>query len=130
MPALANHKHELFAQALAKGDNATNAYKNAGYTAKGNAAESAASRLLSDVKVQARVTELQERAAIKAEKTAADIVAMLEEDRTLARSEKQPSAAVSAALGMAKVLGLITDKVRHEGSVNWVQTLAERRARA
>jgi phage terminase small subunit len=130
VPALANHKHELFAQALAKGDNATNAYKNAGYTAKGNAAESAASRLLSDVKVQARVTELQERAAIKAGKTAADIVAMLEEDRTLARSEKQPSAAVSAALGMAKVLGLITDKVKHEGSVNWVQTLAERRARA
>jgi hypothetical protein len=115
MPALANHKHELFAQALAKGENATNAYKGAGYTALGNSAEAAASRLLSDVKVQTRVSELQARAAIKVEKTVADLVLMLEEDRVLARSEGQPSAAVSAVMGMGKLLGHLKDKVEHSG---------------
>jgi hypothetical protein len=117
MAALSNHKHELFAQALAKGENATNAYKGAGYTALGNSAEAAASRLLSDVKVQARVAELQERAAVKVEKTVADLVVMLEEDRTLARAEKQSSAAVAAVMGMGKLLGHLKDKVEHSGSI-------------
>lgn len=110
MAALSNPKHERFAQLLAKGENATNSYKQAGYTAQGNSAEAAASRLLSDVRVQARIAELQERAAIKAEMTALDIVRMLEEDRALARQEKQTSAAVSAAMGIAKILGLVIDR--------------------
>jgi hypothetical protein len=110
MAALSNPKHERFAQALAKGENATAAYKSAGYSAKGNSAEAAASRLLSDVKVQSRVAELQERAAIKVELGIADIVQMLQEDRLLARELESPSAAVSASMGIAKVLGLIIDK--------------------
>jgi phage terminase small subunit len=40
--------------------NATAAYKRAGYVAKGNAAEAAASRLLSNVKVQAYLAERQQ----------------------------------------------------------------------
>lgn len=63
MPALSNSQHELFAQAVVKGSNATEAYKSAGYKATGNAAEAAASRLLRDVKVQARIAELQSRIA-------------------------------------------------------------------
>lgn len=125
MPTLSNHKHELFAQALAKGETADAAYVSAGYKRNdGNAV-----RLKGNERIAARVLELQERAAIKVEKTAADIVAMLEEDRALARNVEQPGAAVSASMGIAKLLGLITDKVKHEGSVNWVQTIAERRAR-
>lgn len=125
MPTLSNHKHELFAQALAKGETADAAYVSAGYKRNdGNAV-----RLKGNERIAARVLELQERAAIKVEKTAADIVAMLEEDRELARNVEQPGAAVSASMGIAKLLGLITDKVKHEGSVNWVQTIAERRAR-
>lgn len=110
MASLENRKHELFAQAIAKGESATVAYKNVGYSAKGNAAEACASRLLSSAKIQARVTELQERAAIKVETTAADIARQLDEDRALAIRLGQPSAAVSATLGKAKVLGLIVDK--------------------
>jgi hypothetical protein len=110
MAALSNPKHERFAQLLAKGENATAAYKAAGYSATGNSAEAAASRLLSDVKVQARISELQERAAIKVEKTAADVVRMLEEDRKLAREIQQPGAAVSASMGIAKILGLVVDR--------------------
>ncbi len=110
MAALTNPKHERFAQLLAKGENATNAYKQSGYSAQGNSAEAAASRLLSDVKVQARIGELLERAAIKVEITAADIVRMLNEDRALAKEVKQPGAAIAASLGIAKVLGLIVDR--------------------
>lgn len=126
MGPLANHKHELFAQALAKGETADAAYVSAGY----KPSRPHASRLATNGNVKARAVELQERAAVKAEKTAADIVAMLDEDRALARELDQPSAAVSAAMGIAKILGLITDKVKHEGSVNWVRTISERRARA
>ena len=52
MPVLNNARHELFAQAVAIGMSATAAYTKAGYTATGNAAEAAASRLLRKVKVR------------------------------------------------------------------------------
>lgn len=110
MAALSNPKHERFAQELAKGENATASYKLAGYSAKGNSAEAAASRLLSDVKVQDRLAELLERAAIRVELTALDIVRMLNEDREMARDLKQPSAAVSASMGIAKVLGHLIER--------------------
>lgn len=63
MPILDNARHERFAQAIAAGKNATDAYVSAGYEAKGNSAEAAASRLLRDVKVTARIAELQSRVA-------------------------------------------------------------------
>lgn len=59
MPALKNQRHERFAQALASGMDADHAYQEAGYTAnRGNA-----SRLKATENVQARIKELQERAA-------------------------------------------------------------------
>lgn len=110
MAALANRKHELFAQALAKGSTADEAYVAAAYAAnRGNAV-----RLKANESVQARVTELQERAAIKVEVTVEDIARQLDEDRALALKLNQPSAAVSATLGKAKVLGLIVDKTKNE----------------
>ena len=61
---LENERHELFAQGIAKGQSQREAYLAAGYTAKTDAsADVCASRLLSDAKVQARVTEIQGRAA-------------------------------------------------------------------
>jgi hypothetical protein len=61
--------------------------------------------------VAARLAELQERVAEKAVITAADIAAQLDEDRAFARELKQASAAVSASLGKAKVLGLIVNRI-------------------
>lgn len=69
MPVLKNARHERFAQEIAKGAAGSSAYKTAGYTADGNAAEAAASRLLRDVKVSARIEELTGRAAAKVEAT-------------------------------------------------------------
>ena len=57
MPVLKNQKHELYCQALVKGLTQTQAYINAGFSAK--SAESAASRLAKDVRVKARIVELQ-----------------------------------------------------------------------
>lgn len=116
MPALPNGKHERFAQALAKGRSQAEAYVEASY----KASEPHASRLASSGKVQARVAELQERAAIKVEVTVADIAAQLDEDRMLAHREGQAGAAVSASLGKAKVLGLIIDRT--------VTTITDKRA--
>jgi phage terminase small subunit len=113
MGALSNHKHELFAQALARGETADSAYTSAGYREN----RCNASRLKANENILSRVSELQERAAIKSEKTVADLVAMLEEDRTLARTEKQSSAAVAAVMGMGKLLGHLKDKVEHSGSI-------------
>lgn len=55
MPPLDNPKHEAFAQFLAKGNKATQAYALAGYTKS----PAAASRLLKDVNIVRRMKELQ-----------------------------------------------------------------------
>ncbi len=115
MGILSNARHERFAQNIAKGMNATEAYREAGYTAKGNAAEVNASKLLRHAKVRARIAELQNKAAERTIKTIEDIVSQLDEDRALARANGQASAAVSATMGQAKILGLITDKHRVVG---------------
>jgi hypothetical protein len=61
MPLLPDPKHEAYAQGLAKGKSQTEAYKLAGY--KGD--RTAASRLSTNVNIQARVQELQSIAANK-----------------------------------------------------------------
>lgn len=72
MPALENQRHELFAQALAKGGTQDEAYASAGY----KPSRSAASRLSTNVNVLARVAELAERSADRAE---IDIARVLKE---------------------------------------------------
>mgnify|MGYP000083940312 CR=1 FL=1 len=72
MPVLSNPKHELFAQALAKGRIQVDAYAEAGYKPH----DSSAARLLGNVRIAARVAELAEKTALKAE---IDIVRTLQE---------------------------------------------------
>lgn len=63
MPILKNQKHEAFAQALAKGQNADEAYQAAGFKAnRGNAA-----RLKANDNIRKRVAEIAESAANRAE---------------------------------------------------------------
>ena len=114
MPKLENHKHELFAQALAKGEPSAAAYVQAGYSFN----EGNASRLKSNEKVIARVAELQERGAKRAEVTIASLVEELEQARLAALKAPTPQsgAAVTASMGKAKLLGLVVDK--SESTVN------------
>lgn len=114
MPALTNPKHERFAQALAKGETATAAYEQAGYEPNdGNAA-----RLKGNDRIEARVAEILERAATRAEITVASI-----SDRLLKIAEKCERTSEANKLGVAratlmdvaKLNGLIVDKREHTG---------------
>lgn len=106
MPALENARHERFAQELAKGKTADEAYRNAGYKAnRGNAATLKANQSVLD-----RVAELQERGAIRTEITIDSITQMLLEDRKLARELGQAAAAVSASEKLGKLHGHFVDR--------------------
>jgi phage terminase small subunit len=60
MPVLTNVRHELFAQAVAKGADLIEAYADAGFKRH----DSCASRLRSDAKVAARIDEILKDAAL------------------------------------------------------------------
>lgn len=121
MPALKNPKHERFAQELAKGKSQIEAYEAAGYRPN----PSAASRLSDDVNICERVAEITERGAIRAEITVASLLEELEEARMAALGAETPqsSAAVSASMSKAKLLGLVVDKAeaKVEATVNEIR---------
>lgn len=100
MAVLKNARHEAFAQALAKGKTATEAYAEAGY----NGDRTAASRLSSKVNIRNRVQEIVGRVAEKAEWTAADRLAALK--RISEKAElADPRVAVSAIAEANKMQG-------------------------
>jgi phage terminase small subunit len=74
-------KQERFKNNILKGMDGKTAYIKAGYRARGNAAEAAASRLLRNVKVKAAIEEAQKKVAFKAEVSRQRI---LEEEKLLA----------------------------------------------
>lgn len=115
MPALTNPKHERFAQELAKGKTADEAYQEAGYAEnRGNAA-----RLKANERVMSRVAEILERAAVRTEITVASIT-----DRLLAIAAKGEvsteapllSVARASLMDAAKLNGLVTDKQELTGA--------------
>lgn len=78
MPALENAKHEAFARAIVEGSSGRDAYRGAGYKPNSDAvADAAASRLLRDVKVAARVSGLKAAAAEASTVKAEDVIAEL-----------------------------------------------------
>lgn len=114
MPALSNAKHELFAQGLAKGKTADEAYQDAGYAPnRGNA-----STLKANQNVEARVAEILNKAATRTEITVASIT-----ERLLAIAAKGEISAEAPMLSVgraalmdaAKLNGLITDKSELSG---------------
>ena len=116
MPVLKNQRHELFAQALAKGMTQVAAYEVAGYKLDAAPKDGPGhpSRLAEDGRIRERVAELQGAAAERAiramAKSKGDIVVTLDEAIELSREIKQPASIVTAAMGQAKILGHITDK--------------------
>jgi hypothetical protein len=125
MPVLRNPRHEAFARAIFRGifepdlfPTHGHAYKAAGYRASGigdagGAAEVNACKLLKKTKIFERIAELQRLAAEDMGETIDKCVSELNEikDASMSNSEKPAySAAVSAVMGKAKILGFITDK--------------------
>ena len=103
-------KQELFAQAYIETGNASEAYKRAYNTqANANTVNRKASQLLKHPEVSTHIIELQNEQRKKHHLTLDDILQELEQSRLLALENIQCSAAISATMGKAKLLGL--DKV-------------------
>ena len=105
---LKNHRQETLAQVFVATGNKTEAYRQAGYsqncsdrTITGNVM-----RLFRTPQVLNRVAELQAEQAKLHAVTVESLTEQLREDRQLAYSVKNPSAAVSAVMGMARLHGL------------------------
>lgn len=109
MPALQNPKHERFAQELAKGKPACEAYVIAGY----KESRPAASRLSTNVNIVARVAEIVDRGAIRTEITLASLMQEAGEIQAAAMEAKQLSAATAALTIKAKLAGLWIDKAEN-----------------
>jgi len=106
MPTLPNPRREKFAQKLAAGHSAFEAYERAGY--KPNYGNSV--RLKGNESIAARVLELQRRGAARVEVTVASLVQELDETRIEALRRGQTSAAVAAIMGKAKITGQIVER--------------------
>ena len=102
MPALQNPKHERFAQELAKGRTADEAYVIAGYSEnRGNCI-----RLKGNESILKRLAELQERAAVRAEISIASVTESL-----LRIAEKAEQLGEAAGLSVAKTAWMDAAKV-------------------
>ena len=115
-------KREGFTLAVFQGETSTQAYRN--NFATENMADKtvweAASRLMADSKVIARLAGLQEAAAERSQVTVEGLTIELEEARDLARVTEQASAMTGATMGKAKLHGLLVDKadVNLKGNVD------------
>lgn len=116
MPPLSNAKQELFCQQIAQGKTADEAYQLAGY--KPNRAN--ASVLKAKQNVSARIAELLNRSAARAEITIQSLTDMYLEDRRKAHELGQVRAAVSAADSLGKLHGFMIDRKEVGGPGDFV----------
>ena len=100
-------KQELFAQAYIETGNASEAYKRAYNTqANANTVNRKASQLLKHPEVIKLLADLQAIHRQRHKLTIDDLLQELEQSRLLALENIQCSAAISATMGKAKLLGL------------------------
>ncbi len=116
-------KQEKFCQEVVKGLNYSDAYRKAYGTEKMKPAtvNRKAKELADNGKIAARVRQLRERALKRYDLTVDDIIDELEEARSVAAKNRTAAAMVSASMGKAKLLGLVTDKF--DGTLNTVSTV-------
>jgi hypothetical protein len=101
MAPLRNTKHEKFAQCLAEGKFADEAYSAAGY--KPDRAH--ASRLAANGHIKGRVAELQNVAAAETQITIESLIKEAAHIQELATKAGQHSAAIAALIAKAKLVG-------------------------
>ena len=107
MPILQNQRHEKFAQELATGKSATEAYCLAGFKpSRQNAA-----RLKTNDDINARVFELQQAAAKSCEISLESVCRELDQAIEVARAKGQAAPLVNAASLRARLGGLLVEKV-------------------
>lgn len=112
MPALDNPRHERFAQELAKGKTADEAYQTAGYKPnRGNATTLKANQSVLD-----RVAEIKDRGAVRAEITLQTLMEEAAEIQAAAMKANQHSAAIAALTAKAKLAGLWVERSENENT--------------
>ncbi|EPL59938.1 phage small subunit terminase [Stutzerimonas stutzeri B1SMN1] len=111
-------KRESFAQAVASGMSQADAYRAAfdASRMKPETIQSAASRLMADSKVSARVEEIRAPIVQKAQITLESHLERLKQLSEKAEQEGQFSAAISAEVSRGKASGLYTEKIDHSSS--------------
>lgn len=120
-------KQEKFCLVYLETGNASEAYRQA-YDAKDMkplTVARSAHELMGNPKIEGRLAELRAPIIAKAQLTVEDLLIELEEARQLALETEQPSPAVTATMGKAKLLGLDkqiieqTVRVVDDGSHEW-----------
>lgn len=106
MPILPNTRQEAFCQHRFAGKTMDESYKLAGY----KPSMQAASRLSRNVKIVARIKELQAKTAKRSEVTADTIADELNEAIAFAKKCNSPSALVAAITTKAKLYGLTIER--------------------
>lgn len=111
-------KQEAFCHAYIETSNASEAYRIAfdAHHWKPTSVVVKASVLMAKDNIRLRIGQLQGEALERHEMTVDGIAALLMDDRDFAREGEAPSAAVSATLGLAKLYGLMVDKLDHRSS--------------
>jgi hypothetical protein len=112
MAPLRNTKHERFAQGLAEGRSADEAYEVAGY--KRN--RSHASRLVAKGSIRGRVAELQDAAAAETEITIRSLIVEAADIQKRATEAGQHSAAIAALIAKAKLAGRWVERSEQKNS--------------
>ena len=108
-------KQELFAQVYLETSNASEAYKRAYNTqANANTVNRKASQLLKHPEVIKLLAELKAETRQRHKLTIDDILQELEQSRLLALENIQCSAAVTATMSKAKLLGLDKQVIEHK----------------
>ncbi len=118
-------KQEGFVQDAFKGETFTQAYRN-NYNNKNMAEKTiweAASRLMADSKVTARLIQLQETAAERSQVTVMSLTKEMDENRARADELEQVATMQSASMGKAKLHGLLVDKAEIKGAVDTKWTI-------
>ncbi len=119
MPSELTPKQEAFCLHYIETGNASEAYRQA-YAAENMKPESVnreAFQLLANPKIASRLDSLREFHLKRHIVTVDSITEELEEARRLAIQIEQPSAAVAASMGKAKIHGHITDKSQVSGQL-------------
>lgn len=109
MGRLTNDRHEAFAQGLARGMSQIDAYTAAGYTAN----RSAASKLQTNANIQARVGELQSRAATNVVITREWIIEQLVDNAAKAKQAGDFAPSNKAIELLGKELGMFVERTEN-----------------
>lgn len=113
-----SQQREAFAQAVASGMNQSDAYRSAyrvKSTTKPESVNQAASALMADIKVAARVAELRAPIAEAAQMSLASHLKRLGELSSKAEESGQMSAAIAAEVARGKASGLYVERTELTG---------------